>query len=532
MNKHVNKHPSNYIKNMLLPCLTFASVAGIFSAIIITVFKLAAEKVIQLSASIYSGVSANPIYLPLLIVGAALLGLIASFLAKRSKSCRGGGIPTTIAAIRGIAYFKWIRTLVIMPVSALLSFLGGVPLGTEGPCVQIGAAVGDGTVSLLGGKKYAGWRRYMMAGGAASGFSIVTGSPITAILFSIEELHRGFSPLLITVASVAVFVSHVISRVLAQYGIGSVSMFEIGEQAALPMAELYLPLIVGLVCGGGSVLFTRLYNQVDKFMREKLGKLSIKVKFPIIFACVALIGYFASEITGTGHHLIEHLFHTQTIWYMLLIILLARAVIMMISNTAGVTGGIFLPTLAFGAIMGALCGQAFMAIGIMSAEYYPVIVTLGMVSFLGASSRIPITACVFAIEALSGLNNLPAFIIAVTMSFLMVEMSGIGDFTDTVIATKERTIHANKTPKVIEAPLTVCKDAFVVGKELQDILWPASCVVLSSEQASHNAGKHTIGVGDVLTVRYKTYDPVATAEEFEVLVGDQPEDIDRIMRPI
>ena len=531
MKRNLKKHRSNYIKNLLLPCLAFASVAGIFSAVIITLFKLAAEKVINLSASIYDAVRAEQVYLPLLILGAAALGLVAGFLVKNAKNCRGGGIPTTIAAIRGIAYFKWIKSIIVMPISALISFFGGVPLGTEGPCVQIGAAVGDGTVRLLGGKKYAGWRRYIMAGGAASGFAMVTGSPITAILFSIEELHRGFSPLLITVASVAVFVSHVISRVLAQNGIGSVSMFDFGEQAALPVAGLYLPLIVGLLCGGASVLFTRLYNSVNRIMREKLWKLPLSAKFPIIFASVALIGFFVSEITGTGHHLIQHLFHGEIIWYILIIILLARAVIMMISNTAGVTGGIFLPTLAFGAIMGSLCGQGFMAVGIMGQEHYPLVVVLGMVSFLGASSRIPVTACVFAIEALNGLNNLPAFIIAVTMSFLMVEMLGIGDFTDTVIATKERALHANKKPRIIEVPLTVYKDAFVVGKELQDILWPVSCVVLSSEQAAENAGKHTIGEGDVLTVRYKTYDPVATAEEFEVLVGDQPEHIDRIMRP-
>ena len=37
--------------------------------------------------------------------------------------------------------------------------------------------------------------------------------------------------------------------------------------------------------------------------------------------------------------------------------------------------------------------------------------------------------------------------------------------------------------------------------------------------------------GEVLTVHYTTYDPAATANEFEVLVGDQCTEIDRIMRP-
>ena len=30
-----------------------------------------------------------------------------------------------------------------------------------------------------------------------------------------------------------------------------------------------------------------------------------------------------------------------------------------------------------------------------------------------------------------------------------------------------------------------------------------------------------IGVGDVITVQYETYNPVATTQEFELLVGEQ-----------
>jgi len=527
----MNKHQTNYIKDLLLPCLVFSLVTGILSAVLITLFKLAAQEVISVSGQVYKLARLEPIGLPILILGAAAVGLAASFLVKNAKNCRGGGIPTTIAAIRGIAYFKWIKSVVVLPISALLTFLGGVPLGTEGPCVQMGAAIGDGTVSLLGGKRYAGWRRYMMTGGAASGFAMVTGAPVTAILFSIEELHRGFSPLVISVVSVSVLVCHIISRLLSLLGIGTGAMFHLQELEVLPLSELYLPLIIGLVCGLGAVAFTGSYNAVDRFMRHKLGKLSINIKFPIIFACVALIGYFASEIMGTGHHLVQELLSARGVWYALLITLLARAIIMMISNTSGITGGIFLPTLAFGALMGALCGECFVALGMMEQSHYPLMVVLGMVSFLGASSRIPVTAAVFAMEALGGLSNLPAMIIAVTVSFFMVEMSGIGDFTDTVISTKEKHINANKEQYTIEVALTATKGSFAVGKELGDILLPAACVVLSKEQAAVNEGKHAIGEGDVLTVRYRTCDPIATAEELEALVGEQSEEVRSIMRP-
>ena len=141
------------------------------------------------------------------------------------------------------------------------------------------------------------------------------------------------------------------------------------------------------------------------------------------------------------------------------------------------------------------------------------------------------TACIFALEALGGFANVLPIIVAVTVGFLVVETSGLGDFTGTVIKTKEKAVHQNKQPHVIEVPLTVREGSFVIDKELSCILWPASCILLSIQKGPNQNGKLGIAVGDVLTVRYTTYDPLATADEFEVLVGDQSEEIDKIMRP-
>ena len=527
---------SHYIKNLLLPCLFFSIATGIFSALFITAFKLIAEEVIHFSVQIYDAVRANPVWVPALLVGTAAIGLIASLILSIFQTCRGGGIPTSITAITGVTDIKWVTSVFILPVSAFLTFLCGIPLGTEGPCVQMGTGIGSGTVRILGGKKNVGWRRYMMTGGACAGFSLATGAPISAILFSMEELHKRFSPLLFSVASISVVSGHVTAHLLEKLGIGELRLFHLDVLPAMSHSKLFIPLVVGLVCGACAIMFTHLYHRFDKFIRETLGKVSIKIKFPIIFALITLVGFFFSKALGTGHSLIDHLiseylYDSHTVWYILIIVFLVRAIFMMLSNTAGITGGIFLPTLAFGAIIGALCAEAFISMGLMSSEYYVLMVVIGMTAFLGASSRIPLTACVFAIEALCGINNVLAIIVAVISAFLIVELSSLDDFTEAVVKAKTRAIHKGKEPYFVEVALTVYEGSFVIDKELRDILWPASCVVLSIERGpNHSIDKHTIAVGDVLTVHYKTYDPIATAEEFEVLVGDQSEDIDKIMR--
>lgn len=527
MHNNLYKHA----KSFLLPCLAFSAAVGFISAFIITAFKIAAKEVIDLSTKIYASVRENPEWLPIMILGAAAIGLIASFILSRSRSCRGGGIPTSVAAIRGIVSFRWFASVFVLPFSALLSFLCGLPLGTEGPCVQMGTAIGDGVVKCFGSENQKGWRRYVMTGGASAGFSIATASPITAVLLSIEELHKHFSPMLLTVASISVVTSQITVQALSFIGIESVKLFEFSTLPSIDAKLIFVPLIVGVTCGVASILFTKLYHLVDNLMHRLLKKVPIVIVFPILFACVSVVGFFLADALGTGHSLVEVFTQSKIAWYLLITVFLIRAIGMMSSNTAGVSGGVFLPTLAFGAIIGALSAEVMTSLGWISSDHYILIVILGVTAFLGATSRIPITACVFAIEALGGINNILPLIIATTIALLIVETSGLEDFTDTIIAAKVRSINKDKKPTTVEASLTVSKNAFVVGKELRDVLWPNACVVVSFERAKENQGSVWIAEGDVITVHYTTYDAIATYEEIEELVGEQSEQIYRTLHP-
>jgi H+/Cl- antiporter ClcA len=232
-----------------------------------------------------------------------------------------------------------------------------------------------------------------------------------------EEIHRRFSPLLFLVSALSVAVSQLATHALEVIGLSSHKLFYLDHIEPFPHTYFIAPIVIGCLCGICAILFTRFYHFIDKNVRSMFGRLSVMIKFPIIFAIVAAIGVLCAEALGSGHSLVDHLFERKFTFYAIIIFFALRAVMMMISNTAGVTGGIFLPTLAFGAMIGALAAEGFIAIDESFAEYYEFAVMLGMVSFLGATSKIPVTACVFAIEALGGSGNIHAVIIAVTAAF-------------------------------------------------------------------------------------------------------------------
>ena len=184
-----------HVKNIIFPCLLLSTIAGMFTGTLIFLFKIAASAVISYSVKIYAFFRADPAWLPLFLVGAALLGLFAWLTLCNAPHCRGGGIPTAVAILRGLIPFHWIKSIFFLFASAMLTFLGGVPLGNEGPSVQMGTAVGRGTVRIFANKHQA-WDRYIMTGGACAGFSAATGAPVTGIFFAFEEAHRRFSPMI------------------------------------------------------------------------------------------------------------------------------------------------------------------------------------------------------------------------------------------------------------------------------------------------------------------------------------------------
>lgn len=513
------------VGNRLQAYLLFPTVVGVLTGILIFLFKIASSYVIEGSKSLYGLVRANPVYLPLLVLGVAIVGGLSAILLHRAKECRGGGIPTAVASIRGLVPMKWVQGIFAVFSSALLTYLSGVPLGNEGPSVQMGAAVGKGSSELVG-KKNRAWERYNMTGGACAGFAIATGSPLTGMIFALEEAHRRFSPTIFLLSSVAVLTGTLTQEILSAIFRVDTTFFDLTIGEILPYKYLWVAALVGIGCGLCALLFTRVYLWVRVSKISLFGRIPFALKIVLIFSATALLGFFCEDFIGSGHALIEKILERHALWYILLLALVVRALLMIFANNEGVTGGLFVPTLTFGAIISAVLSELLIAAGAIDDRYYTILIAVGMASFLAASSRTPLTALVFAAEALCAVSNLLPVAVGVVLAYLTVELSGRKSFTDTVLETRAEDIHRGKTPIIVDCHMTVQPNAFARGKELRDILWPPTCVVLSVEKSkihpSHGTTK--IDEGDVLHLHYQTYNPEDTITLLTHILGEQPKD--------
>lgn len=520
----MNKNKLTYLLNLILPAVVFSAIAGAITAVIIFAFKMASSYVISVSERIYDAGRAELWILPLILLGAVAAGLIVSLILKYSPDSRGGGIPTAITALRGYVPFDKKRSLFTVFISSMFTYLCGIPLGTEGPSVQMGALTGHITAKTLG-KKHPAWERYIMTGSACAGFGVATGSPLTGVFFAFEEAHRRFSPMIFMVAAMTVSFATAVNELLCTAFSVSPRLFRFEFIETLPLADIWIAVFVGLVSGVLAILVTKLYEFIKSF-DEKLKKIPSALKITSVFVLCSIIGILSRDLVGTGHALIDDLVFGGGTWKFLTLCFCIRAVFMITSNILGITGGLFIPNLAFGAIIGALCARLMAWLGALDAECFAIIVIIGMVSFLGATSRIPITAIVFGIEALAGAQAVLPITVGVTIAFVVIEAVGVKSFTDTVIESKVEKYNSHRTNVTIDSYLTVKDGSFVIGKEIRDILWPPACVIVSVNNAISAVRIGSgMAVGDVLHVHCRSTHPSITAQDLEALVGKQDFDI-------
>lgn len=395
---------------------------GSLTGLVVFLFKYAAYYVADFSSEIYQFVRENPIYLPIMILAVGVLSIILYFIVKYDAFCKGGGISTSITIIRDSLPFRWFSSVFLLPLAALITFFSGVPLGTEGPSVQIGCAIGKSTLNFAK-KDSEKLSSHIESGGMGAGFASVTGAPFTALVFVFEELRLGFSPLMLVSVLSAVASSSLVSNLLGHTLNFHTKLFDITANEFLSFKFIWLVVILGIIVGILALLFIKLFHCAEKLVDCKLDKIPIYFKFLSLFIVAAILGFVSKDFIGTGYSLINEIFtETQNIWYMMLFALVVRAVLVALSNKAGITGGLFIPTLALGAIIGYLFSQVFILLGVLPEKYAMIIILISICSFLAAATKIPFTASIFALEIFGVGFNIVYVCVAIAFAFLVVKI--------------------------------------------------------------------------------------------------------------
>ena len=202
------------------PIIFFSALTGVASGAVVILYSYCAEFLTHNSIRLYELVMEHPAFIPLLLVALVILAFISYVILKFFPEVKGSGIPRTEGVIRGLKPIVWWRTLVGTILGSFVSFFAGLSLGFEGPSIAVGSAVGAGVSKLHKSKRLNDEKKKQIellvtTSGASAALTAVFKAPITGLIFTLEELHQKFSPLILLAAGSAITTSILTSTGLA-----------------------------------------------------------------------------------------------------------------------------------------------------------------------------------------------------------------------------------------------------------------------------------------------------------------------------
>ena len=375
--------------------------------------------------------------LPLLpMSGALLVGMITWRFAPEAE---GHGVPEVMDAMARRGGRIRPRIAGAKAVASALTIGSGGSAGTEGPIIQIGAAIGSGIGQWL--RLGLPELRVLIGCGAAAGIAAIFRAPIAGVLFAVEVLLRDVS----LRSFVPIIMSAVVSSTvtLAVRG-GNSPLFPVPHEflTATPvyrfsLAEVANYAVLGVCCGFVAWIFVKwLYAAEDLFRKLPIHR----VWRPVIGA--ALLGVLAAgsdaltnrdlprrpsltapaatvpatkgahqpAIMGNGYPLIGQTLEPLAYgpgassagptWTppVLLILLAAKILATGLTLGSGGSGGVFAPSLFIGATTGGTFGLLVQATGWFPDVTPGAYALVGMAAVVAASIHAPLTATLMLFE--------------------------------------------------------------------------------------------------------------------------------------
>jgi len=356
----------------------------------------------------------------LVILVPVIGGVIVTFLVDNfAPEAKGHGVPEVMDAI-------FYKGGVIRPVVALVKSLAsavaigtGSSVGREGPIIQIGSALGSTFGQLM--RMPVGQRITLVAAGAGAGIAATFNTPIGGVMFAVE--------LMLPEVSVDTFLPVAIATGAAtfvgRWFLGDAPAFRVppmqalaSDAGAIPVLLLFAALgaLTGVAAAGfirGLHLFEDVFDRIGwRYLRHILGMLLLGVMMYVLF--VTLGQYY---VDGVGYATVEAILTGRmTVFWLLGLLCLCKAVATSLSLGSGSSGGIFSPSLFMGATLGGGFAALINATGLLAPVSIPAFAMVGMGAMVGGGTGAVMTAVTMIFEMTLDYAIVMPLIVAVAMS--------------------------------------------------------------------------------------------------------------------
>jgi CIC family chloride channel protein len=471
-----------------------------------------------------------PFYYIILIpvIGGILVGLFK----KIVRADKGHGISSVIESMffKGGIIKK--RVSIIKLISSALTIGSGGSVGKEDPVVQIGSSIG----STMGQLFKAPERKIktLVACGAAAGLAAAFNAPMAGAMFAVEIILgdfgiSGFMPII---------VAAVMGTLTSHYLEGDFTAFIIPHYQFSNPIELINYFILGVLAAFVSVFFIKTLYAMEKFWDNISVPSYLKPAIGGVF--IGVFGLLIPNIFGMGFKTIDLSLKNNLGIKLLILIIIFKILATSITLSSGGVGGVFVPSMYLGAIVGLLTGKiaqsVFPALGISPGAY----ALAGMGAGIAGATHAPITAILLIFELTKDYNVILPLMFATIVSSTI--SSSIFDYSIYTLGLKLKGIilkggHEVNLLRAIKVKDVLSSDfiKFKTGDNLSKILQTA---FKGKYQLFHVIDRNNIYIGSFtltqlkdIFVKQELFDQLIVAEDIAApfLTVKEDENLEMIM---
>ncbi|WP_088241690.1 chloride channel protein [Calothrix rhizosoleniae] len=386
-------------------------------------------------------------------------GILAGWLVQCNSETSGSGIPYVKAVLAKVPLPLNLRISLVKLVGSILVIGAGLPLGRQGPTVQVGAALAAQISRWF--PTSPDYRRQIIAAGAGAGLAAGFNTPIAGVLFVVEALLQDISGFTLGTAILASFIGAVVSRWLG--GTGFVFDQITPLQTGFSPQEIPFYLLMGVLAG----ILGALFNNGIVAALNLNNRLRISLPLRVGLAgliCGVTIALLPDDFLDSAG-LREILIGGKADWQLTLLAFTVQFLLTMLAYTTGAPGGLFAPVLIMGASLGLFIGLIQLNLLLTSASAPLTYALAGMGTFFTAVTRVPITGIVIVFEMTTDFNIVLPLMISSAIAYLIAEIVAPNSLYDRLLAGKG--INLEESGK--EGILTTLTAADVMQRRVETI---------------------------------------------------------------
>jgi len=371
------------------------------------------------------------------LAAAGAVAGIGALVIRRIRGIGGGEVSEAVWLAEGRLSF--LRSVARGALSIVIVGMGA-SIGREAAPQLTGAAFASALCDRFGIKPWQ--RKLLVACGAGAGMAAVYNIPLGGALFAVEVLLGSLALPLVLPALLCCLVATAVAWV----ALPNQPTYHMPPYALHPQQIVWAAL-VGPIAGLAAAVWVRLVRLAhDAKPPGRIGRLGAPLA---VLTVLGLIAIPYPQLLGNGKDTVQLVLTVQLGSLLLLALAALKPLVTAACLGAGAPGGLFTPTLTYGALVGSLLGHLWTLVwpGGAPASY----AVIGGAAVLAASMQGPVAASVMVIELVHFSDTLMVgVLLAVTEATVVVRLAGLPSIYSARLGKQSRRPPTPPLPQVFE----------------------------------------------------------------------------------